>query len=928
MSSHNILAGLIWQSSRAAPLVTLLVGVLLLASIVVYLPQSTQLRRRWRLILPAIRLAALSALAVSLLQPIITRLPPTGQSAAIVLVVDRFPSMAVRDRQRRPGQLVALADGMGWLSEFSRASGDEIIQSVRAVQTRLAEVSDAQSELAYASLSGHSAPEAVTRLANATSGFNAAANALLARQSTLGPKTQLFAALSKLQEQLKRPMKATSEEAWASSIRVNLGTLVSATDNFQLASDETLYNTNPAVRALCRELQEQSRLELTEQAIVRPGSGLLSKLPSNAPIYGFSIGQEVTPLPLSGGGRPVRRLLLNTEAGGKDLAGAVRAALDELSGVPVEAVVLFSDGRRTAGMSTDDASGRSPAVNVPVYAIATAPKGISIDWSLSHISLPTGVYAGEPFVVHVRVHGVGVRPGSSIEVRYNVEPLTTGVSPATSPTKTNTASAHPASEIPRAGLNVKNVVLGPDLTAETEFELKIDEPGSRRITIRVPEVTGEITSDNNTVERWVKVYPKKLKVTLLAMAPTWDYRYLRDALNVQAGISLHTHLMEDENFSLPPEEILQQDVVVLFDVAVSALSTAQWKALRALPVERGGAVVLVAGAEHLPVDYNSELRADFLPFWTERAEIGGPPISIDETRPAWRTWHGEGAVYHLVPPADAPHQLRLSESGQNEPRIWDSLPPLYRYVSLPPLKPTARALLVERETGEPIMTQMPLGAGQVLFVGTDETWRWRHKTGHAFHEEIWRQLLRNATESPYAVTTGRVSLDLGKAAIAAGEPVDVRIKLEGGTGFASRPTFAEVHVLRDGVLIRSQTLASSEADPSRCAGTLLGLPGGHYVIEARVDDQVVEYPLHVVELYEKELEDPSGDRVALERIAKASGGKVLSLEQMRELPPLLAALSREPRLVTLALWDSMYLFVFVVACFAAEWALRKRLGLA
>ena len=37
---------------------------------------------------------------------------------------------------------------------------------------------------------------------------------------------------------------------------------------------------------------------------------------------------------------------------------------------------------------------------------------------------------------------------------------------------------------------------------------------------------------------------------------------------------------------------------------------------------------------------------------------------------------------------------------------------------------------------------------------------------------------------------------------------------------------------------------------------------------------------------------------------------------------------RRPRYAEQRLWDSPYLFVFVVACLAAEWAARKRLGLA
>src|SRR5205823_27816 len=109
---------------------------------------------------------------------------------------------------------------------------------------------------------------------------------------------------------------------------------------------------DPEVRKTCQMLASQSRLELVEQALTRPGGGLLANLPQGVPVYGFAIGgQAVAPLPLFGtGGRPVRRLLLDTSSRGTaDIAFAVRSALDELRSMPVQAVVLFSDGRQVRG---------------------------------------------------------------------------------------------------------------------------------------------------------------------------------------------------------------------------------------------------------------------------------------------------------------------------------------------------------------------------------------------------------------------------------------------------------------------------------------------------------------------------------------------------------------------------------------------------
>ena len=75
--------------------------------------------------------------------------------------------------------------------------------------------------------------------------------------------------------------------------------------------------------------------------------------------------------------------------------------------------------------------------------------------------------------------------------------------------------------------------------------------------------------------------------------------------------------------------------------------------------------------------------------------------------------------------------------------------------------------------------------------------------------------------------------------------------------------------------------------------------------------------------------DLSGDRQKLQRLAQSSGGEMLSLEQLADLPDkLLGAGDHGAWPIEYRLWDSAYLFLFVLGCLGAEWALRKRFGLA
>ena len=87
--------------------------------------------------------------------------------------------------------------------------------------------------------------------------------------------------------------------------------------------------------------------------------------------------------------------------------------------------------------------------------------------------------------------------------------------------------------------------------------------------------------------------------------------------------------------------------------------------------------------------------------------------------------------------------------------------------------------------------------------------------------------------------------------------------------------------------------------------------------------------LHVGKSHEREIVDLSAEPGVLEKLSSSSGGATLPLEQVGRLPEKIAeAAEREAQVVETPLWDSPYLFVFVLACLGAEWGLRKRFGLA
>merc|ERR1711965_1201187 len=122
-----------------------------------------------------------------------------------------------------------------------------------------------------------------------------------------------------------------------------------------------------------------------------------------------------------------------------------------------------------------------------------------------------------------------------------------------------------------------------------------------------------------------------------------------------------------------------------------------------------------------------------------------------------------------TPVAERLGVLRLADEASGEGWPEDLTDPTFGWSQLQwvqridreRIKPTAEILAeavpVDDSISEttPLVITMRYGAGQILYVATDEIWRWRYGRGEQLYERFWVQLLRllgrEAVESDLSV---------------------------------------------------------------------------------------------------------------------------------------------------------------------------------
>jgi hypothetical protein len=890
-----IFSRLYWRSPQLWPLAIVAAALMLAAVVWLYPSQLKFVSWPWRGLLPLLRTAAVLALAASVLKPVAVRPVPAGERGTLVLLVDRSRSMSVVDNARTPAQLVALSDALGKLPPGVRGdAATTLAAGVGRLRTLAADVKGAQDDLDYARFSGREIESRQSRLRQAVDRYGQTASSLVEKV----PSTPEAAGLKKLLAELALPPAPDARDGWRGQVPQKIAQAAAAVTQFQSGADDRLYQSNPQVRQACDAAAKLSRFALVEQALLRPG-GLVARADPEATLEGFGVTDDITALALIKDGQPATSLGASPDGPGSNLTADIARAV---AGRQVRAVVLFSDGRQSGGDPTV-VSGLTPN-GVPVFTVSAAATAPPRDLSFADVQIPESVYAGQSIAIKATLRHQGF-DGAKVEVHCKV---------GDQPEQTRALTIHDGQP------------------AAADFTAKMSAPGVQHVVLSFPKIEGEATADNNRAERRVKVVPERMKVLLVAGSPTWDFRYVRNALSRSSEFQLREAVLDPGNPKLPlrGRDITGQDVVVLFDVPVQALDGEQWEQVDRVAAVMGGSVIVVSGDPRALSDYPLQAKAFALLPYTLRY------------KPASRVWPGEEPAFHFLPAPRAEGIDALNFPGDSDasaPRRWQQLPGVFRFLQLPDphdpnnWNPAAQPLLVEEESRLPVLTEMRKEAGRVFFLGLDETWRWRYRVGERDQDHFWLGLISYASESPYFAHAGPLALDVDKVSALPGEIVRVRARAtDDRAGFAASH---ELQVIHDKRLILSRSWSPSGPEGSGRLATSVALPAGDYTLRWAIpaaDGQpahTAQMPLHVAATDEAEMANLAGDEGMLHKLADASGGEFFTLDQVNRLPERLAAVgASRSRYAELSLWDSPYLFVLVLGCLGAEWALRKRVGLA
>lgn len=512
-------------------------------------------------------------------------------------------------------------------------------------------------------------------------------------------------------------------------------------------------------------------------------------------------------------------------------------------------------------------------------------------------------------------------------------------------------------------------------TVPTRIRLAAVPPGISFLNVGIRQVgekpLPELTDKNNSRRVSVNRGNGPYRILYLSGRPNWEYKFLRRAIandaeldlvaliriakrepkfewRGQAGessnplfrgfnkdipeeaqrydepvlIRLNTATPEElrDGFPKTAEELFAAyRTIIIDDLEAEFFTQEQQNLIDQFVAMRGGTVVMLGGQESFQQGgWDNTPVGRLLPVYLDQISQGGAALE---------------ATYNLTREGWLEDWMRLRAGQEDEDIRLAYMTPFFSVNQISAIKPGASILATVTDSEQrvlPALITQRYGEGKAGALAVGDIWRWAMKDAEQQAEvgKMWRQLLRwSVTDVPARVEVEKEESSEGAIPMT---KVSVRVR---DKAFAPQDDATVLLTVKevDGTS-RALTAEPSLEEPGLFTTEYLSEESEGYRIEARVlDGAGVEIGTGEVA---RALNPEAGefarlgpDPALLARLAENTGGKLLTLAELGQLPGLLGKLDLPVvEIKQTPLWHTPWLFLIALLCFLGEWALRRRSG--
>ena len=581
---------------------------------------------------------------------------------------------------------------------------------------------------------------------------------------------------------------------------------------------------------------------------------------------------------------------------------AIGDALDELlenrstGTTRLGGVVLFSDGISLEGQSVFEVAKLYRSAGVPVTVVGVGEPSAGKDLKIEFSKTPKQAVFGEAFELRALV---------SNEFAFEVE---------------NEILLLDGDEI----LDSQPLVIDGESEKEIRFTAVPSRQGLHLLRVKFKtRQAGDLNPNTDVDYSAVTVAePETMKVLYLSARMSQEYRFLKRVVEDDPSLSFRAIIklgpskffqggfeadeIESEKPEFPQDldTLLQYSVLLIDASAFDELKESVSLGIKDFLMRRGGGLIVIGSLGKVP-----EQLLSTLPIRAMDTFYGKSRQTLEaQQEPAFQKL--AGGVLFSAPSPFLEEQMRIPFSTR--------------------LSKGARPVLQARSSSLPIVAAQAYGAGRVVHMGSDQSWRWKMDSdrGGEQYRIYWQHLLA------WLGTGGkpRLEVPLEGTLQDLSEPLDLNILARNNEYELS--DYAIVRAVLtgpDGTSTPEQLLMPDSREPGEYRGSVgLSLPGEYrmrYSVEYEGGEQIDRSVFFAGAYIGAENSDLRFRASELKDLARITGGTYYHYTEVDAIEEL--SLSKNiPMLQRYHYWTRHFLFILLfLGIFGYEWFYRRKIGL-
>ncbi|MYG00436.1 hypothetical protein F4212_15075 [Candidatus Poribacteria bacterium] len=645
-------------------------------------------------------------------------------------------------------------------------------------------------------------------------------------------------------------------------------------------------------------------------------NGLLNELDANkfkVRLFGFDTDAK----------RISNQVIADAAGENTNIPNAITEAFDDLQGIPLSGIVLFTDGVDRSGTDIQKLVMQVRERKVPIHTVGIGSEEGVPDLELVKVDAPRNAEEDFPVEITATVRRTGNAPKkATIQLIENGRVL---------------------ESLP---MSVKND------TVRVPFKFTPRHPGTQKYEVQILPETDEAIPQNNTKTFILKVAPTKRVKVLFVSNPYWGFKFIRRALEDDPNIVLTvrfttsdrsfggTQDSSTQRFNLYPdtkEDLFKFDAIIFGNIAASEFTRAQLENTVEFVRTRGGGFLMLGGLRSLgnPDVTGSYLNTPIAELLPVELELGEAPKAIPLHLSPAQIPHPKGFKLKLTTEGKTEQLMELTDDPTDNQKRWDQMPELFRYSKVKRAKAGATVLAEHpserNEFGNRIlMATHNYNAGRVMVFTPHNTFLWQmsQESKDDSHHRFWRQTAKWLTTAHKSA----LKLDIAKTEYTLKEPVIIEVTVTD-----------ETYALTNDAKVRAVVVDEKGTRKELQLEQVLGKDGlytarfvpnqyGEYTVTATGtlggENLGKQQALFEVKPSYAEFSDAALNVPLLTNLATMSGGKYYPIDEASQLVNQISLVeSATSEITDVDIWDLPLIFGIILLLLCLEWFLRKRAGL-